>query len=591
MTRYWWSALTLFLVVACVGANDQHPLGEVLGRENRWEQVKGLRDWHAPLSAGEAEALREFVTHQDGKDWVLYRLGQRLLRANTPGASQPSAEVLQAEEILLSPQEKETGDQAAARVEALVEQGPDTIPLLQEVLAFDTLTNWEQKKCAIQALRRLGSAQLAPFVREQARKEPHRNVREELLLTLLSWDPSDENIGFAAEVLSSREKDSEPRWTVQFFEQSALSQRTKFDLFLALHDALRPERQYATVEAFGRMDTPEALKVLSDIARKQEYRTFSSAVRALAQLRNTDPTPVLLELAGTPQLEAFAPGVLCLARNGRKEAIPVFLATRRELAEQRAELEARLASLARELGLLALHGYAGGDLQSKQRSCIHQMESVVQQDIDLQQKDMILAGGLAGLGEDYDTNARQIRDALTDWHLWHSAFQVVGVLTDDATVDRVCAIVLGEDVWKAEGDTGQTRVDRMRRERLEMDNANIKRRAIRALGEIGSPRAHQPLVKALHKLGEDSLREIAQALIAIGTKSSLPDVVLEGEDVLAVDRALRQLRYGHAQMRFAGSAEAEHDRRLLERAKQAVQRRPYLRRFLLPGVLPASPAQ
>ncbi|MCK4300968.1 MAG: hypothetical protein KAX80_15615, partial [Planctomycetes bacterium] len=372
----------------------------------------------------------------------------------------------------------------------------------------------------------------------QARKELHRNIREELLLTLLSWDPSDENIRFAAEVLSSREKDSEPRWTVQFFERSALSQRTKFDLFLALHDALGPERQYATVEAFGRMDTPEALKLLSDVARKQEYRTFSSAVRALAQLRNTDPTPVLLEVAGTSQLEAFAPGVLYLARNGRKEAIPLFYTMRSELAEQCAELEVRLASLARKLGLLALQEYTGGDLQSKQRSCIRQMESVVQEEIDLQQKDMLLAGGLAGLGQDYDTNARQVRDGLTDSHVWRSAFQVVGLLADPATVDRLCAIVLGEDVWKTEGDTGRTRADRMRRERLEMDNANIKRRAIRALGEIGSPRAHQPLVEAVQKLGEDSLEEIAQALIAVGTKSSLPDVVLEGEDVMVVSRAL-----------------------------------------------------
>jgi len=490
--------------------------------------------------------------------------------------------VLRAEEILLSPQGKETADQASACVESLVERGPDTIPLLQEVITFDSTTNWEQKKRAIQALRRLGNAQLAPFVREQAGKEPHRNIREELLLTLLSWDPSDENIGFAAQVLSSRATISELRWTVQFFEGSALPQRTKFDLFVALHDALGPERQHATIEAFGRMDTPETLKLLSDIARKQEYRTFSSAVRALAQLRNTDPSSVLLEVAGTSQLEAFAPGVLYLARNGRKEAIPLFHAMRKELAEQRAESEARLPSLARKLGLLTLHGYTGGDLQSKQRSCIGQMESVVQEEIDLQQKDMLLAGGLAGLGEDYDTNARQVRDGLTDWHLWHSAVRVVGVLTDDATVDRLCTITLGEDVWKAEGDTGQTKADRMRRERLEMDNANIKRRAVRALGEIGSPRAHQPLVEALQKLGEDSLKEIAQALIAIGTKSSLPDVVLEGEDMRVVSRALYRARHPSPRMYMLGSPGAESVRKDRERAEEALERRPYLKRFFPP---------
>jgi hypothetical protein len=108
------------------------------------------------------------------------------------------------------------------------------------------------------------------------------------------------------------------------------------------------------------------------------------------------------------------------------------------------------------------------------------------------------------------------------------------------------------------------------------------------VAEIGAPEAHDALLKALEKGGVGLCEPVGQALVAIGKKSDLPDVALEGEDIIAVGQAYGHFRQPRARAVMAGSPEAEQDRKLRDRAKEAAERRPYLREWLRPRAGPPS---
>jgi hypothetical protein len=105
---------------------------------------------------------------------------------------------------------------------------------------------------------------------------------------------------------------------------------------------------------------------------------------------------------------------------------------------------------------------------------------------------------------------------------------------------------------------------------------------------MGAPEAHDPLIKALQKGGVRLCDPVGRALSSIGKKSNSPDLELEGEDIIAVGRAYSHLRSLRARATMPGSAEAERDRELLERAKEAAERRPYLRDWYPPRAGPPS---
>ena len=171
MARWCWFVAVCLLAVS-VWAGSKRLFDEVLETGEHWEQTRALRERQAPLNLAQVEALREFVTRQEGKDWVLYRLGQRLLRANVADAPQPAAEVVQAEEILLGIVKRKAAEEEAARIEELARLGPVIAPLLQEVIVFEGAGSRIRKLTAVRVLRRLGDPRLAPFVRERARREP-----------------------------------------------------------------------------------------------------------------------------------------------------------------------------------------------------------------------------------------------------------------------------------------------------------------------------------------------------------------------------------------------------------------------------------
>jgi len=552
--------------------------------------VSTLRGWKKPLTPEDITALRAFVEEQRTKDWALSCLGRRLLRQSVPDMPRPPEPILKAEELLLSFDEGKLFKDYSAAAQQLVDLGPAVLPSLQEVLASPGPP--DRRRLAARALRLLGDREVVPFLRDQALKEATPDIRMDLLLTLLIWEPTKETVEFAARSITGNSMRTYVTWALTFFERSELPQQMKADLIFALHAQLAPERQSPTIAALGRLDTPEAYAVLADLAR-QEVRVpeereddhFAYAVRALSGLKRSDPTPILLELAPTAPLGSFSPGLLRLVRDGRKELIPVLQARQKDTGEQLERLavdsDAKLAKLARETALSGIHQEAVGTENTRWRF----QEAVGKADADkakLQRNAVRLAGALAGLGVDYEVNAALVRDNLADPACGWAAFDVVPLLKDEKTIALLCHMIETEETPAVQEFEGRERMERL--EYLD----GLLGSAIRAVGEMGALEAHDALIKAFEKGGVRLCDPVGRALSSIGKKSSSPDLELEGEDIIAVGQAYGHFRQPRARATMAGSPEAERDRKLLERAREGAERRPYLRECFPPKTEPMS---
>jgi hypothetical protein len=594
---------TALLLVRSLSGAESTSFVDVLHSQDRWAQVTGLRDWQGPLGPADIEQLKEFVASERGKDWVLYSLGERLLRRTGGGQGPVPPEVEKAEEILLGVAWESDISVFYQRDDAaeLTELGPAIIPLLKEVIDFQELRDYSRRMAAIEALARLGDASLVPFLKEHLGNPKWPDYGSTILDAILRLEPTFENADFVASTM-------QPSMTIGPPPSTKLPPAISMYLFKRslerLHGGQEPG---ATLAYLEELDTPEAFKKVSDIVLQHEVPptnqpagagqppTWVRAAWALANMHGGDPCPVFqaaLEQMPLEENQVFVYLIHPLVGRGFREAIPVLQQRRAAIAQCRAEIESKLVDLGREAGTADRRPPSGGPPASlagqPPRSFPDigaDMEAEVRKDLELQRRDMELAAALAAFGVDYETNALRVRLALGDWDTWPTALQVVNLLHDDATVDELCRLLVARDPWSK----AQHPAARAARAQSADDAPDLRdefhRGAIVRLGEIGSPRAHDALAKVARESSLLYLEDAGRALRSIGKANNRPDIQLEGEDFIAIAQYIGYLSRPRTEPFPLPDPEYPHELELARRAQAAALRQPVLGLSLQPSSL------
>jgi len=601
MRRCLYTLALTALLAPFVHAGEPASLADVLGRPDRWAQVSGLRDWQAPLDAADIDRLKEFVAGQREKDWVLYSLGQRLLRRSAQ--ERAPAEIEKAEQILLGVAWESDISVFYQRDDAaeLVKLGPAVVPLLKEVIGFEGLPDSARRLTAIKALTSLGDASLVPFLKEHL-TPPKWPDYGSILLLILRLEPTTENADFAVDICASN------KWG-----RPALGGVMSSDLPLELRMRVLkrtlespPEGQppLSPLAYLEDLDSPEAFQSVSDILLQHDAKTWDLAVTMLQKMHAGDPLPVFLAALETTPLEenrAFFYFIRPLVAANYRDSIPALQQRRAAIAQRRAQIEGTLADLGLEAGTSQVRSapqQVGGEREEAAPpprpfdKILFDMEVEVEKDLELQRRDIELAAGLAALGVDYDANALQVRQALGNWDTWKVAFGVAGLLHDDASVDELCRLLLARDPWPQVYHAA-AQAARNPKEGEPNPRQELFRNAVLRLGEIGSVRAHDALVKAVSSSGGFGpadrdrpmrcLEDVGRALRNIGKANNRPDIQLEGEDFIAIAQYIWYMSRPRTEPYPLPAPESGAEQELARRAQAAGRRQPRFGSYLTPS--------
>lgn len=459
---------------------------------------KALREWDKPLTAEDLKALTGFATATEHQDWLLHYLAENLLRAGGMADPRP-AKIVRAEELFA---EMEGGKLPATHFDGsateLAGLGASILPLLDDVLTYESLQDRYRMRVAVRALGLISGKRAIPTLMRLIGQDKPTSAMDEALRVLLAQSPDDATIDELAAIVARRDT---------FTQESII--RCCSDVQLPESARMRlyshwPEFQeygkHAVIRGLAAIDNRAAFLELSKILAmgdrwdSADRGTFSLAAGTLGRLKNSDPCAVLLGAFPAAPIDSAEVIMIALAERKYAPFIPV--------------LEKRLS----------------------------EENGKYPDDVTVQRFSVLAAGVMCRYGKDYDRNAAIVCAGIQNRQLRWSAYQAAGWLTDDATIKLVIS-----QIGATEGKewTGVT--------------------AVETLGRIGDKAAVPALMKALEERPYSDWDKIADALASIGETQHDAGVISEGQGLKSI---ITYLGYGGALQIPTKAQRPEMDRQL-----------------------------